>query len=491
MDKKTANDLVAMFLNIPDEDGITEFKRLGLELRISKVVETIVAMANTDGGIIILGVDDPKKTRLKGLDRVFGIEEDPGKMDDIAREIVRISPPIPFLWPSLRIPCENGRTIGVLQVMKATNAFHSIDNRVFVRQEKGNRLLTPHEIISFSYAKGFSHADRELVDVDFDLLDTAFYEKWRAARKLDKDEVSKVLYHTGLARKDSDGVLKPTRAAVLLFAEHPNDLMQTKCTIRIFQYEGTIEKIKETLNLIGTPLTIEGPVLELINIAHDRILTLLRSGMRIPGSGFVTSYLIPDRAVKEAITNAVIHRDYFIKRDIEVRLFEDRLEIESPGLFPYNITPFNIGSVRADGYRNDLVVKHLREFPEPPNLDQNEGVRAMRSQMYERNLYPPVFFTYPYLQDSVRVVLFNSIRATEWDKVSNYLAKQEKYVTNEKVRKILDNPDTSRVSKLLKKWVEQGLLAKFDTGAKKTVKYRLPVDEERESLFSNKNTNKN
>jgi ATP-dependent DNA helicase RecG len=485
MHKITPKDILSTLLNIPGEDRSTEFKRVGSELRVNKVIESIVAMANTDGGIIIFGIDDPQKTKLKGLDRVYGIEEDPGKIDEIGREIVRITPPMPNLWPPLFIPCENGRTIGVLTIPKETVSFHSIDNHVFIRQEKGNRLLPPHEIITFSYAKGFTRADRELVDIDFELLETEYYEKWRIARKIEKDKIDKVLFSTGLSRKDTNGELKPTRAAVLLFAWHPQDLMDTKCTIRVFQYEGTIERIKETMNLIGTPKTIEGPVLKQIHDAHDYVLTLLRAGMRIPASGFITSYRIPERAVKEAITNAVIHRDYFLKRDIEVRLFEDRLEIESPGLFPFNITTYNIGTVRAEGYRNDLLVKHLREFPEPPNLDKSEGVRAMRFEMYEKNLYPPVFFTYPHLQDSVRVVLINTIRATEWDKVSHYLTKEEKYVTNEKVRRIVGNPDTSKVSRLLKKWVEQGLLIKIDTGAKKTVKYRLPADDERDDIFAN------
>ena len=165
----------------------------------------------------------------------------------------------------------------------------------------------------------------------------------------------------------------PTRAAVLLFAEFPNDLLDTKCAIRVFQYEGNLETIKETLNLSGTPKNIVGPVIKQIRDAHDYVLTLLQSGIRV-SSGFVTTYQIPERAVKEAITNAVIHRDYYTKRDIEIKIFEDRFEIESPGLLPFNITPSNIGIERAHGYRNDLLVKHLREFPDPPNLDQNEGV---------------------------------------------------------------------------------------------------------------------
>ena len=484
------HELIEKILSIPGEDRRTEFKRLGKDFKVNKVIESIVAMANTDGGIIILGVDDPQKTKLKGFERVYGIEESLEKYDEIGREIRRITPPILSLWPPLHLKLSDNRTIGIFSISKAAHNFHSIDNHVFIRLERGNKLLTPHEIIKFSYAKGFQRADRELVDIDFDLLKTEYYEKWRINRGIEDGDIKQILFNTGLARKDESHKLKPARAAVLLFALHPNDLLDTKCTVRIFQYDGTIETIKETLNLIGKPITIEGPVIKQIRDAHERTLTLLRAGMRIPSSGFITTYRIPERAVKEAITNAVIHRDYYIKRDIEVRIFEDRVEIESPGLFPYNITPFNIGLVRAEGYRNDLIVKHLREFPEPPNLDRNEGVRAMREEMNRNSLYPPIFFTYPHLRDAVRVVLFNTIRATEWEKVSHYLTHTEKYITNETVRKIIKNPDTSKVSRLLKKWVEQGLLVKIYTGAKKTVKYRLPMGEEEINLFARTDANK-
>lgn len=471
------NKLIENILQIPAEDRTTELKRLGEDFDITKVLDSIVAMANTDGGFLILGIDDPQKTKLKGVDRVLGIEESPEKYDDLSREIQRISPPISHVWPPLLLKCTNNKTMAVIAISKALNTFHSINHKVYIRLERGNKVLTPHEIVKLSYAKGFSCADRELVDVDFDLLNTPYYEQWKIARVVTGQNVQEALFNTGLARKDENGILKPTRAAVLLFALYPHNLMKTKCTIRIFQYEGTLEKIKETLNLIGTPKTIDGPVIEQIKKAHEYVLTLLRAGMRIPSSGFVTTYRIPERAVKEAVTNAVIHRDYYIKRDIEIKIFEDRIEVESPGLFPSNITLYNIGYVRAEGYRNDLLVKHLREFPEPPNLDQNEGIRAMRVEMNRQNLYPPVFFTYPYLQDSVRTVLLNSIRATEWDKVYAYLSKKEKYVTNESVRGIIDNPDTSKVSRLLAKWVSQGLLIKIETGSKKTVKYRLPAEK--------------
>lgn len=141
--------------------------------------------------------------------------------------------------------------------------------------------------------------------------------------------------------------------------------------------------------------------------------------------------------------------------------------------------------MRAHGYRNDLIVKHLREFPDPPNLDQNEGVRAMRKTMTDANLYPPIFWTYPNLQDALRVVLFNEKAPNEWDKVSHYLNTVNKYINNSIARRILNMKDTSVVSRLLTKWTKQGLLTKIvpRKGAKKNVVYRLPASEEK-NLFA-------
>lgn len=481
----TKEELINSILNTPSESRTLEFKRLGSRNEgLDRTLQSIVAMANTDGGIIILGVDDPQKTTLKGRDRIFGIEENIALYDELGQAVRKISPPIASIWPPdlIDVPEKKVR-IGLLFIPKVGDGFRSIENHVYIRQERGNKRLTPQEIIHLAYVKGFERADKELVSVDFALLKTSYYEAWRKKRGIADDPIDSVLEKTGLARKGKGGQLLPTRAAVLLFAEYPNDLLDSKCAVRVFQYEGTLETIKETLNLIGTPKNIVGPVVKQITDAHDYVLTLLRTGIRVP-SGFVTTYQIPERAVKEAITNAVIHRDYHTKRDIEIKIFEDHIEIESPGLLPFNITPSNIGLERAHGYRNDLLVKHLREFPDPPNLDQNEGIRAMRQAMNAINLYPPIFLTYPILQDAVKVVLFNEKASNEWDKVSHYL-NQYKYIGNKEARAILHLSDTVKVSKLLNRWVRQGLLTKIvpRTGAKRNVRYRLPMADEK-SLFT-------
>jgi ATP-dependent DNA helicase RecG len=468
------NSLLDVILDIPTETQTIEFKRLGkVNNGVERIIESVIAMTNAEGGTIILGVDDPEKTRGKGADRFFGIEENIDLYDALGRELQKIVPPLGHVWPPQLISTPNGKRIALITVPKSVDHFHSCNNHVWVREERSNRLLSPQEIIKFAYAKGFEKADRELVNVDISLLDTDLFAGWKRTRKLKGGDLEETLHSTGLAREDK-GKLLPTRAAVLLFADHPTDLMETKCAIRIFQYTGTIESINETINLIGTPTTIEGPIVQQIAEAHEYILGILRTGIRVP-SGFVTQYQLPERAVKEAITNAVIHRDYHIKRDIEIRVFEDRIEIESPGLFPYNITRANIGKVRSDGYRNDLLVKHLRDFPSPPNLDQNEGVRAMRSAMKTTNLYPPIFFSYPNLQDAVRVVLLNEKIASEWEKVNSYL-QSNKYISNQDARRITGIVQRDKMARILKGWVLQGVLIQMKpkSGYVKNTKYRLP-----------------
>ena len=128
-------------LDIPEETQTIEFKRLCGQSVVRKVVETIVAMANTDGGNIILGVDDPEKTEKKGVERIYGIEEDIDVYDSIGRELQNIIPPMIGVWPPNLIE-ENSiinKRVALVSVPKSTQNFKSIHNNVFIRQQKSNK----------------------------------------------------------------------------------------------------------------------------------------------------------------------------------------------------------------------------------------------------------------------------------------------------------------------------------------------------------------
>jgi len=67
------DDFIKKILEIPEETQTVEFKRLLGDKVVAKIIQTIVAMTNTDGGVIFFGIDDPEKTKLKEFDRIFGI----------------------------------------------------------------------------------------------------------------------------------------------------------------------------------------------------------------------------------------------------------------------------------------------------------------------------------------------------------------------------------------------------------------------------------
>ena len=465
-------EIIDKILNIPESKTI-EFKRLWGQKVVSKIIETIVAFSNSDGGHIVLGINDPDK-ELKGEDRIFGIEESLENYDEINREIKRIIPSLESFWEPIKIEYQEGKTIAVGFIPKGRENLYSINDKVYIRLEKGNKKLTPNEIIKYSYIRGFKRVDRETVDVDFQLLETEIYNDWKKYRKIEKKNIEEVLYDVGLAKIDNKEI-KPTQAAVMLFAEYPHFQMETKCSIRVYQYKREYKKVKEIRETVEKPKIISGPIINQIKEAHQYVLLLLRTGMIIPESGFKTEYKLPERSVKEAITNAVIHRDYYLKRDIEINIYQDQIQIISPGIFPYNITEKTIGKERADDYRNSLLVKHLREFPDPPNLDMNEGVKTMREDMKKNNLFSPIFKVEN--NEVVNVTLLNQERGSDWDKVYAYL-KNNFHINNSKVREIIDENDRAIVSRKLKSWVEKGILIKMEGQGLRNTKYSLLKEEE-------------
>ena len=482
---KRADKLVDSILAIMQESKTVEFKRMGGKKVVGKILETIVAMANNEGGHIFLGVDDPEFGKLKGGDRLVGVEENLNNLNMLIQELSTISPYLIGEQSITQVKdSKSGKTIAIIKVPKATEDFHVIGKRVFVRQDTGNQELSPREYLEMVYAKGFKKADGELVQgIDFDLLDTKWFAAWRKQRGVEGSP-EEVLPGVGLAAKDDQGVLRPKRAAVLLFAEFPDSLMADgRCAVRIFRYKDSEARYGARPNLIGKPINMEGPTIKLIRDAQNQVLTLLATGVRVE-SGFIDEHEVPERVIKEAITNAVIHRDYHIKADIEIRIYDNRVEVVSPGMLVYNITLQNIGLERALDYRNDLLVKYLREFPDPPNLDANEGINAMRREMKAQKLYPPTYSTWPTKDELgfkyyVKVKLLKENTPSEWEKVESYL-KENNYISNAQAREVADVEQMTSMSKMLKRWVQQGLIEKVVNSSKSTrdTRYKLKMKPE-------------
>lgn len=481
LSKATDKPWIAAFLDSVlsrSESNELETKRVSGKM-VGKALETVCAFANTQGGWLVLGVEDAAKAQ--GPQRLYGIVENPEAVDELLRKLrTHVLPSVEGLR-ALRLPCTlrdgiEGFLVALYVPVSAT--VHSIlDGGTWVRGEKSNRQMTASEITELSYRRGVRSAEADPVDVGFDLLDTDTWRAFSRGRGLTETGMPDQLYRIGLAKKVGNK-LQPVRAAVLLFADRPGALLAgtgSRADVRVFHYQGNSIASGAVPNLTKTPKTLAGPLYSLIAQVHAYVLDELASGLTLAASGFRTVHRYPERVIKEAITNAIIHRDYRMNRDVQIRIFDNRIEVVSPGFFPGRIRAATI--LRSGSHaRNPLIASNLREFPDPPNVDAGEGVPMMFRLMQAGNFYPPQYRELTdQEQEAISVILFNEARPPIWEQVSDWIDR-EGPLANSDLCKIAAL-DTLKASKLLKRWVDQGLLVSDTSRGKRHAVYQKPESD--------------
>lgn len=476
-------------LLLEPESRTLDFKRMGKN-QSTRMLETICAFANTDGGIVVIGIGDAKdlKRGTPSSARLFGIEENPEAFDDLRRQIMqRFEPTLDSpQWTSLPCTLHNGEQGHVVEVrVKKSAQVHSIaGGGTWIRMDASNRIMSAAEITELSYRRGTRSATKDAVAVSFALLETDTWRQFVAARGLSPGSLSEQLQKIGLA-DDSNGELRPTLAAVLLFAEEPGSLLAaqgTRADVRVLVFDGKIVVPSATPNYRKPPKTIRGPLIEQIDRVVRLVLDELAQGVTLSGSGFQAKHEYPVRVVKEAIVNAVIHRDYRLNRDIFIRIFDDRIEVESPGTFPANITPENIHRAGSRA-RNPLVATNLREFPNAPNIDAGEGVKAMFAEMDAAKRYPPQYRqSTDTAVEHITLTLFNLERPTAWNEVSHWIDSHGP-IGNGQLREIA-KVEVTEASRMLKEWVQQGVLEALPDRGRRNAAYRKPNTSSESSLFA-------
>lgn len=444
---------------------------------VGKALETICAFANSGGGTLVLGVEDVAKAQ--GHARLFGLGENPEAVDELRRKVMtHLLPAVDGLrWVRVACRLRDGSDghILLLGVPQSAQVHSILDDGTWMRLNASNREMTATEITELSYRRGVISAETEPITVPFELLDTETWRHFAASRGFMSGDRVDRLFRIGLARHVA-GELQPMRAAVLLFADEPGGLLaaqHARADVRIFHYRGNRVEPGSVPNLVKPPKTISGPILLQIAHASTYVLDELAAGLTLAASGFRTVHRYPERVIKEVITNAVIHRDYRLNRDIHVRIFDNRIEVESPGLLPGTITPATVAQAGSFA-RNPLLARNLREFPEPPNVDAGEGVRMMFAEMRAAHLFPPLFTECKdAAQPSVIVTLLNEERPPVWEQVSDWMDRNGA-LSNSALCKIA-SIDTLKASKLLKRWVDQGVLLRDGSGGKRHTVYRKPA----------------
>jgi ATP-dependent DNA helicase RecG len=177
---------------------------------------------------------------------------------------------------------------------------------------------------------------------------------------------------------------KVTVAGLLLFADGPQvDL--PKASVKIYRYATTDpEGSRDTL--VGQPIAVDGCLYDQIKHAVSTTTEMIE-GIEILGPNGLQTVSSPPETLHEIITNAVLHRDYAPGDDVHVRVFDNRVEVESPGRLPAHITPANILDERFA--RNASLVRLISKFPDPPNKDVGEGLNTAFAAMKKLQLKEP------------------------------------------------------------------------------------------------------
>ena len=158
--------------------------------------------------------------------------------------------------------------------------------------------------------------------------------------------------------------------------------------MKVARYETKVER-PDRKHLSGVPLTIEAPAYQLIEQTIAEVQRLIEAVSVLKPNGEFEQLSYPPEALKEVIVNAVIHRDYNISDDIVIRVFDDRVEVKSPGRLAGHMTLDNLLTDRFS--RNPTINRLINKYPDPPNKDIGEGLKTTMRSMAEAKLKPPRF----------------------------------------------------------------------------------------------------
>lgn len=345
-----------------------------------EIAKHISAFANAAGGKLVVGIEDNGE--------VTGFRRNGARdIENFERAALATCTPTPIVHRErISVVNSSGEDDSVLVLDIEPSTSHSVarmsDGDVFLRQNDKSVKLNREQVIALEFDKGQRIFEDELVkdssidDVDHEVLDR--YKEILGTEVSDEQ----VLRSRRFMR---DGKL--TVAGALLFAQDPS-VMMPQARVRILRYDGVKMETGERLN-ITKERCFCGPLPKVIQGAYELISSMLREFQFLgPDGKFQTVPEYPEFAWFEGLVNAVTHRDYSFRGDyIRISMFDDRMEIISPGALPNIVTLDNMRTTRYS--RNPRIARTLVEFGWVREL--NEGVQRIYTEMQNSLLGDPVY----------------------------------------------------------------------------------------------------
>ncbi|WP_208123282.1 RNA-binding domain-containing protein [Facilibium subflavum] len=335
-------------MNLFDEIKLGESKTLEFKRELpssDKIAKTAIAFSNSSGGKLVIGVSDDRQ--IIGIDdaNIFDLQ------DKIASIIFDNCSP--NILPEIYTVNYDGKLLLVVEIFRGNLLPYFLkkdgkNNGTYIRVGATNRKAEYENIVELERQKRHISYDEEIsYDVSLDTLDLKpLYERFaKLGKPLDEQKL-----HNLKLLKSKHGTTYPTNALLIILGYFEN------CTVKCARFKGV------TMELFIDKKEYKGDIFTILENTQNFILNHINLRGEIKGLYRTDTYEIPEVALREALINALIHRDYINKgRDIKVGIYDDIVNIVSPGSFPNTITATDIANGRSEA-RNKVVANIFKEL---------------------------------------------------------------------------------------------------------------------------------
>lgn len=441
-----------------NEDHYLDFK--SREIKPASLEKTVSAFGNSSGGEIVVGVSEPDRGTYEwaGFDRI----------EDANAHAHELLGPFPesdtFKYDTLEAPGFSG-VLFRITIAKTRDICETSNGNIYVRGTAGVRQVTDEAgLTELRLQKGLtSHEDattRATIAMVADSLQVTEF----VIDALTFYEPEPWLRQQLMIVAD-----RPTVAAVVLFADEPQ-IVLPKASVMVYRYASKDQIGKRDDLVDGKTWNIEGSAIAQIRGTVAKTTELIES---VKGTNLQDVHYPPE-TLHEIITNAVIHRDYSIADNIHVRIFDDRVEVESPGRLPGHVTPRNLPGARFS--RNETIERMLHKFADAPNKNVGEGLITAFEAMADMRLAAPEVVE---TEKGVVVYIKHEALDSPATLILNFLSEHET-ITNREARELTNTPSEGKMRRQLAALVEQGALEQVPNTNRGGFKYRLKQDEKEE-----------
>jgi len=332
------------------ESPYIEFKEENI--KPNDLAGEIVSFANTEGGTIIIGVSDDGK--IKGI----SIENMEERIMNICRNNC-----IPNIIPIYQEIAMDGNRIAVITIPKGANKpYYTVDNKYYIRVGTTKRIASREELMRLFQASGAVHFDISPVegttkkDLNMDLI-RDYFLKYNMFDLYEETEesIDRILVNADILREGVN-TKECTVGGLLIFGKKVEDrLPQNGISFAHFRGDDITEELIDRKQIVGN-------LPDIVEQALVVIKNNIKTPSTIVGAVREEKEIYPTVVLREALVNAVVHRNYsIIGSKIRVLMFSDRIEFHSPGKLPNTVTidKMKIGVSYA---RNPFLVKYMENL---------------------------------------------------------------------------------------------------------------------------------